>query len=176
MKEKLRKFTKNKMVVGIFCIVLALITSILLMNTKSAGSNVKNIVVTTKNIDVGDKITDEMVTYKKLSGDTKGLITNKEDVVGKYANVSMVANDYITNEKLSQEAIYGSAYLENLDVDDRAISVSITSNAKGLSGKLESGDIVSVILSSTENEEEKKETYIPSELRYVEIVVKKLKR
>ncbi len=170
MKEKLRKFTKNKMVVGIFCIVLALITSILLMNTKSAGSNVKNIVVTTKNIDIGDKITDEMVTYKKLSGDTKGLITNKEDVVGKYANVSMVANDYITNEKLSQEAIYGSAYLENLDVDDRAISVSITSNAKGLSGKLESGDIVSVILSSTENEEEKKETYIPSELRYVEII------
>ena len=140
------------------------------MNMKAGGDSVKNVVVTTKEIGVGDKITDEMIDYKKLSGDTTGLITNKEDVLGKYANISMVKGDYITNEKLSVEAIYGSAYLENLDEDDRAISVSITSNAKGLSGKLESGDIVSVILSSTENEEDRKDTYIPEELKYVEII------
>ena len=170
MKEKLRKLTKNKMVVGIFCIGIALVMSLVSMNVKAGGDSVKNVVVTTKEIGVGDKITDEMIDYKKLSGDTTGLITNKEDVLGKYANISMVKGDYITNEKLSVEAIYGSAYLENLDEDDRAISVSITSNAKGLSGKLESGDIVSVILSSTENEEDRKDTYIPEELKYVEII------
>lgn len=170
MKEKLRKLTKNKMVVGIFCIGTALVMSLVSMNMKAGGDSVKNVVVTTKEIGVGDKITDEMIDYKKLSGDTTGLITNKEDVLGKYANISMVKGDYITNEKLSVEAIYGSAYLENLDEDDRAISVSITSNAKGLSGKLESGDIVSVILSSTENEEDRKDTYIPEELKYVEII------
>lgn len=170
MKEKLRKLTKNKMVVGIFCIGTALVMSLVSMNMKAGGDSVKNVVVTTKEIGVGDKITDEMIEYKKLSGDTTGLITNKEDVLGKYANISMVKGDYITNEKLSVEAIYGSAYLENLDEDDRAISVSITSNAKGLSGKLESGDIVSVILSSTENEEDRKDTYIPEELKYVEII------
>ena len=170
MKEKLRKSTKNKMVVGIFCIGTALVMSLVSMNMKAGGDSVKNVVVTTKEIGVGDKITDEMIDYKKLSGDTTGLITNKEDVLGKYANISMVKGDYITNEKLSVEAIYGSAYLENLDEDDRAISVSITSNAKGLSGKLESGDIVSVILSSTENEEDRKDTYIPEELKYVEII------
>ena len=170
MKEKLRKLTKNKMVVGIFCIGTALVMSLVSMNMKAGGDSVKNVVVTTKEIGVGDKITDEMIDYKKLSGDTTGLITNKEDVLGKYANISMVKGDYITNEKLSIEAIYGSAYLENLDEDDRAISVSITSNAKGLSGKLESGDIVSVILSSTENEEDRKDTYIPEELKYVEII------
>lgn len=170
MKEKLRKLTKNKMVVGIFCIGTALVVSLVSMNLKAGGQSVKNVVVTTKEIGIGDKITDEMIDYKKLSGDITGLVTNKEDVVGKYANISMLKGDYITNGKLSTEAIYGSAYLENLGEEDRAISVSITSNAKGLSGKLESGDIVSVILSSTENQEDKKDTYIPEELKYVEII------
>ncbi len=170
MKEKLRKLTKNKMVVGIFCIGIALVFSLLSMNLKAGGQGVKNVVVTTKEIGVGDKITDEMIDYKKLSGDITGLVTNKEDVVGKYASISMLKGDYVTSGKLSTEAIYGSAYLENLGEEDRAISVSITSNAKGLSGKLESGDIVSVILSSTENQEDKKDTYIPEELKYVEII------
>ena len=170
MKEKLRKLTKNKMVVGIFCIGIALVFSLVSMNLRAGGQGVKNVVVTTKEIGVGDKITDEMIDYKKLSGDITGLVTNKEDVVGKYASISMLKGDYVTNGKLSTEAIYGSAYLENLGEEDRAISVSITSNAKGLSGKLESGDIVSVILSSTENQEDKKDTYIPEELKYVEII------
>ncbi|WP_317367363.1 Flp pilus assembly protein CpaB [uncultured Tyzzerella sp.] len=169
MKEKLRKLTKNKMAVGIFCVVTGLVVAFTSMNIKTGSNEVKNVVVTTKKIEVGDKITDDMLGYKKLSGDISGLITNKEEVLGKYAKTSMVSNDYITNDKLSIEAIYGSAYLENLGEDERAISVTITSSAKGLSGKLESGDIVSVILSRTD-ENRNKDTYIPEELKYVEII------
>ncbi|WP_250277579.1 Flp pilus assembly protein CpaB [[Clostridium] colinum] len=170
MKEKINRLMHNKMALGIFCIVISLLLSLFTINFKTSSSETKNVVVTTKKIEVGDKITDEMLTFKKISGDTSGLITNKEDIIGKYAKVPMVANDYVTNDKLNIEALYGSAYLENLGDDDRAISVSITTNAKGLSGKLESGDIVSIILSNTENEEGTKNTYIPDELKYVEVI------
>lgn len=170
MKEKINRLIHNKMAMGIVCIGLGLGLALFAINFKTSSSEAKNILVTTKKIEVGDKITDEMLSIKKISGDTSGLLTNKEDVVGKYAKVPMVANDYVTNDKLNAEALYGSAYLENLGDDDRAISVSVTTNAKGLSGKLESGDIVSVILSNTENEDGTKNTYIPDELKYVEVI------
>lgn len=170
MKEKINRIIHNKVAVGIFCILIALLFSLFSINFKSSSNETRSILVTTKKIDVGDKITDEMISFKKISGDTSGLLVNKEDVIGKYAKVPMVANDYVTNDKLSVEALYGSAYLENLKEDDRAISVSITTNAKGLSGKLESGDIVSVILSNIDNKQGIKNTYIPDELKYVEVI------
>lgn len=170
MKEKINRLIHNKMAMGIVCIGLGLGLALFAMNFKTRSNETKNVLVTTKKIEVGDKITDEMLSIKKISGDTSGLLTNKEDVVGKYAKIPMVANDYVTNDKLNVEALYGSAYLENLGDGDRAISVSVTTNAKGLSGKLESGDIVSVILSNTENEDGTKNTYIPDELKYVEVI------
>ena len=55
----------------------------------------------------------------------------------------------------------------NLDGTKQAISVTIKSFATGLSGKLQSGDIVSVIVADYP---EDGETTIPAELQYVEII------
>lgn len=59
------------------------------------------------------------------------------------------------------------SYLYNLDGTKQAISVTIKSFATGLSGKLESGDIVSVIVADYEDSGE---TIIPTELQYVEVI------
>ena len=53
------------------------------------------------------------------------------------------------------------------DLTKQAISVTIKSFATGLSGKLQSGDIVSVIVADYP---EDGETTIPAELQYVEII------
>ncbi len=54
-----------------------------------------------------------------------------------------------------------------MDGTKQAISVTIKSFAVGLSGKLESGDIVTVIVADYQG---KGETAIPPELQYVEVI------
>ena len=60
-----------------------------------------------------------------------------------------------------------NAYLGKLNGENLAISVSIKTFAAGLSGKLEAGDIVTLIASDVG---EKKETLVLPELKYVEII------
>ena len=60
-----------------------------------------------------------------------------------------------------------NAYLYNLTGEKRAISITIPSFAGGLSGKLISGDIVSII---AVDYKEKGETLVPEELQYVEVI------
>lgn len=60
-----------------------------------------------------------------------------------------------------------NAYLGKLNGENRAISVSIKSLAAGLSGKLEAGDIVTLIASDVG---EKRKTLVLPELQYVEII------
>ena len=96
-----------------------------------------------------------------------GLMTVEDNVVGKYAKADLAVGDYILAAKLSEAPAAENAYLYNLDGTKQAISVTIKSFATGLSGKLQSGDIVSVIVADYP---EDGETTIPAELQYVEII------
>ena len=96
-----------------------------------------------------------------------GIMTDKDDVVGKYATADLKVGDYILDSKLSYEPAAENAYLYNLDGTKQAISVTIKSFATGLSGKLESGDIVSVLVADYKG---MGETVIPPELQYVEVI------
>ena len=62
---------------------------------------------------------------------------------------------------------YAPRYLYGLTGEKRAISITIPSFAGGLSGKLISGDIVSII---AVDYKEKGETVVPEELQYVEVI------
>ena len=97
----------------------------------------------------------------------QNLMTDKKEIVGKYATADLVAGDYILSSKLSTVPAAENAYLYNLDGKKQAISVTIKSFATGLSGKLESGDIVTVIVADYQG---KGETAIPPELQYVEVI------
>ena len=97
----------------------------------------------------------------------QNLMADKKDVVGKYATADLAAGDYILSSKLSAVPAAENAYLYNLDGTKQAISVTIKSFATGLSGKLESGDIVTVIVADYQG---KGETAIPPELQYVEVI------
>lgn len=73
----------------------------------------------------------------------------------------------IIPSKLSDAPAAENAYLYSLDGSQQAISVSIKSFAEGLSGKLQSGDIVSVI---APDYKQQGQTVVPAELQYVEII------
>lgn len=123
----------------------------------------------TKEIRTGEQITDKMVTSVEAGGYNlpSNVIYKIEDVVGKYANADLYKGDYILKSKLSDTPKLRNAYLNKLNGENRAISVSIKSFASGLSGKLEAGDIVSLIAADVGSQ---RETLVYPELQYVEII------
>ena len=152
------------------CILLALIIcfGVTPLFSRSASEKTE-IVRVTKDIKEGDEITAEMVQTVEVGAYNlpQNLMTDKKEVVGKYATADLAAGDYILSSKLSAVPAAENAYLYNLDGTKQAISVTIKSFATGLSGKLESGDIVTVIVADYQG---KGETAIPPELQYVEVI------
>ena len=164
------KIFRNRTVIGVLCILLALIIcfGVTPLFSRSASEKTE-IVRVTKDIKEGDEITAEMVQTVEVGAYNlpQNLMTDKKEVVGKYATADLAAGDYILSSKLSAVPAAENAYLYNLDGKKQAISVTIKSFATGLSGKLESGDIVTVIVADYQG---KGETAIPSELQYVEVI------
>lgn len=164
------KIFRNRTVIGVLCILLALIIcfGVTPLFNRSASEKTE-IVRVTKDIKEGDEITAEMIQTVEVGAYNlpQNLMTDKKEVVGKYATADLAAGDYILSSKLSAVPAAENAYLYNLDGKKQAISVTIKSFATGLSGKLESGDIVTVIVADYQG---KGETAIPPELQYVEVI------
>ena len=164
------KIFRNRTVIGVLCILLALIIcfGVTPLFSRSASEKTE-IVRVTKDIKEGNEITAEMIQTVEVGAYNlpQNLMTDKKEVVGKYATADLAAGDYILSSKLSAVPAAENAYLYNLDGKKQAISVTIKSFATGLSGKLESGDIVTVIVADYQG---KGETAIPPELQYVEVI------
>jgi pilus assembly protein CpaB len=162
-------FLKNRTVIGVLCIVLSLLICFGVTPLFNAAVAKKvSIVRVTKDITAGEKITSDMVKAVQVGGYNlpAGVLKVEDLVVGKYADADFSAGDYILSSKVSAQPV-GSAYFSNLDGKRQAISVAVQSLADGLSGKLQPGDIVSVIAPDYMKQGS---TVIPQELQYVEVI------
>ncbi len=161
---------KNRTVVGVICILLSLLIcfGVTPLFNKSVSQKIE-IVRVVKEIKAGEEITKEMVQTAEVGGFglPENVLRQSESVVGKYATADLSVGDYILNTKLSDTPAAENTYLYNLDGTKQAMSVTIKSFANGLSGKLESGDIVSVIAPDYKKQGT---TVIPAELKYVEVI------
>lgn len=166
----MKNLLKNRIVVGLICIITALVICFGLtpMFNDALKSKVEIVRVSTE-IKKGDEITSKMVTTVEVGGYNlpSNVVYNADEVVGKYANTDLYKGDYVLQSKLSDTPMLKNEYLTKLDGTNRAISVTIKSFAAGLSGKLEKGDIVSLIASDVG---EQRKTLIPTELQYMEII------
>lgn len=164
------KIIRNRTVIGLLCIALSLAICFVIapMFTKSASEKA-TIVRVTAPISEGREITADMVQTVEVGAYNlpSDIMTDKKAVISKYATADLAAGDYILASKLSDEPAEENSYLYNLDGTKQAMSVTIKSFATGLSGKLKSGDIVSVIVADYED---RGETVIPAELQYVEVI------
>jgi len=161
---------KNRTVVGVICILLSLLIcfGVTPLFNKSVSQKTE-IVRVAKEIKAGEEITKEMVQTAEVGGFglPENVLRQSESVVGKYATADLSVGDYILNTKLSDTPAAENTYLYNLDGTKQAMSVTIKSFANGLSGKLQSGDIVSVIAPDYKKQGS---TVIPAELKYVEVI------
>ena len=166
----MKNLMKNRIVIGLVCIILSLVICFGLtpMFNNALKSKVQLVRVNTE-IHKGDQITEKMLTMVETGGYNLpgNVVYRLEDVVGRYANADLYKGDYILESKLSDIPMLKNAYLSKLNGENLAISVSIKSFAAGLSGKLEAGDIVTLIASDVG---ERRETLVLPELKYVEII------
>lgn len=163
-------FLKNRTVVGVICILLSLLICFGLTPLFNQSVSQKaEIVRVVQPVRAGDEITESMVQAVEVGGYNlpEDVLRQKESAVGKYATADLAVGDYIISSKLSDAPAAENAYLYSLDGSQQAISVSIKSFAEGLSGKLQSGDIVSVI---APDYKQQGQTVVPAELQYVEII------
>ena len=164
------KLLKNRTVLGVVCIALSLIICFAITPLfNAAKENTTEIVRMKKDVKIGQEITEKDVEIVEVGAYNlpADVLKKSEDVVGKYVSSELLAGEYVLPGKISNTPASENAYLYNLTGEKRAISVTIPSFAGGLSGKIISGDIVSVI---AEDYRESGETVVPDELQYVEVI------
>ncbi len=164
------KFLKNRTVLGVICIALALIICFAITPLFNASKSSTMRIVRVKNdLKIGQEITAKDIEIVEVGAYNlpSELVKKSEAVVGKYAAAEMFKGEYVLAAKISDTPASENAYLYGLTGEKRAISITIPSFASGLSGKLISGDIVSVIAIDYK---EKGETVVPEELQYVEVI------
>ncbi len=168
MKKKIR-ISGNRTIIGIICIVLALLITfgVAPLVNRLADQKV-NIVRLRNDVERGHIITAEDIEIAKVGAYNlpDNVIKDGNAVVGKYAATDLYAGDYLFSSKLSVESKSANDVLLGLDGSKVAVSVAISTFAGGLSDKLENGDIVSVII----YDKERYTSYIPAELKYVRVI------
>ncbi|MGN0641066.1 MAG: Flp pilus assembly protein CpaB [Oscillospiraceae bacterium] len=164
------KFLKNRTVLGVICIALALIICFAITPLFNASKSSTMRIVRVKNdLKIGQEITAKDIEVVEVGAYNlpSEVVKKSEAVVGKYAAAEIFKGEYVLAAKISDTPASENAYLYGLTGEKRAISITIPSFAGGLSGKLISGDIVSVI---AVDYRETGETRVPDELQFVEVI------
>lgn len=164
------KIFKNRMVLGITCIVISLLICFALTPLINMGLSKKTTVVRMKqNVLEGEQLTRSMLEEIEVGNYNmpENVFHSISEVEGLYLAASVCAGDYLFPAKVSAEAGLENTYLYHLNGEKQAMSITIDKFAQGLSGKLKSGDIVTVIAPDYQGS---RETVIPQELRYVEVI------
>ena len=145
----MKNIIRNRTILGIASILLSLIICFGLTPLFNEAVSAKVTVVRVKSeIEKGELITESKLQTIEVGGYNlaSDVVKSKADIVGKYAKSNIYKNDYISASKLSDQPLANYGYLNEFNGEERAVSVTIKSFAAGLSGKLEPGDIVSILV------------------------------
>ena len=163
-------FLKNRTVLGVICIAIALVICFLITPLFNASASKTTEIIRMKNdVKIGQEITEKDVETVEVGAYNlpSDVIKTSDEIVGKYVASELVKGEYVLPAKISDTPANENNYLYGLTGEKRAISITIPSFAAGLSGKLQSGDIVSVIACDYRDSGE---TVVPDELQYVEVI------
>ena len=160
---------KNRTIIGIVCIVLALVVTFAVapLVNRMAESKI-DIVRMTKDVVQGHQISENDIEVVKVGGYNlpADVILKKENVVGRFATTDLKAGDYLFPSKLTSTSDKANDVFRTLDGTKQAISITIQTFAGGLSGKLQNGDIVQLVV----YENDRSEAFIPGGLTYVKVI------
>ena len=160
---------KNRTVIGIICMVLAIvITFAVAPIVNRLTSDTTEVVRLGADMKQGVKIEPEHLEIVTVKTDSipQNAVLDPDRILGKYSATALYAGDYLTEAKLAGEPNTASDAFASLDGSKVAISVTIDTFAAGLSGKLANGDVVSMIVTNKDSGK----TTIPAELKYMKVI------
>ena len=160
---------KNRTVIGIICMILAVaVTFAIAPMVNRLTSDTTSVIRLSGEVKQGAQITEDKIETAVVKTDSipAGILTEKSAVIGKYAASNLYAGDYLTSAKLTSEANTADDVFASLDGSKVAVSITIDTFAAGLSGKLQNGDIISVIVTN----KEAGTTSIPGSLKYLKVI------
>lgn len=161
---------KNKTLVGIICVALAIVTILVVSPAiQRMTMDTTKIVRVTNNITQGTKLTKDNTEVVEVSGYNlpSGLIKNSNDVIGKYATCDMKAGDYFMKSKLTESGDGTDEVLRNLYKQGKqAFSFDIKDFSSSLSGKLQKGDIVRLYHQDSKSSN----VFTPNECQYLYVI------
>jgi pilus assembly protein CpaB len=176
------KLLRNRIVIGILCIAVAITLSFAVLPAihGTNGGITTTAIRMKKTVQAGTRITTDMVEAVIVPLTlVQGTVDSADVAAGKYANTTLYAGDYLSDQKLS--ASFAQSPLAAGTVKGRkVISVTLPSLAAGVSGRLLPGDIVTVIAIpkgvadrslniQLETAGQEEMASIDSELHYVEV-------
>ena len=160
---------KNRTVIGVICMILAIIVIFAVAPiVNKLSSDTKEVIRLGVDIKQGLKIEAEHLEKVKVKTDSipAGALLDSGEVIGKYSATALYAGDYLTEAKLSGEPNTASDAFASLNGSKVAVSVTIDTFAAGLSGKLENGDIISLIVVDKNSGSAK----MPGALKYMKVI------
>lgn len=160
---------KNRTIIGVICMVLAIaVTFLVAPLVNRLSTDTREVIRLAEDVKQGVEITADHLEVARVKTDSipAGTLNDPKDIIGKYAASQLYAGDYLTAAKLTGEANTASDVFASLDGTKVAVSVAIDTFAAGLSGKLENGDIISMIVV----EKETRKAYIPAALKYMKVI------
>lgn len=159
---------KNRTVIGIICMVLAVVLTFVISPAVSKlTTDTVEVPRLSADVQRGSKITESNVETVSVKKDSlpSGVITDKSLIVGKYASSALYAGDYVTDKKISVKANTADDTIYSLNGSKFAMSFTIDSFAAGLSGKIQNGDIISLVVKDSSGK-----AIMPASFKYVKVI------
>ena len=160
---------KNRTTIGVICMVLAIaVTFLIAPVVNRLSTDTCEVIRLSTDVKQGVRITAEHLETATVRKDSVpgGVLTDPQNVIGRYAASALYAGDYLTAAKLTGEANTAGDIFAALDGSKLAVSVTIDTFAAGLSGKLENGDIISMIVVDKNTGT----ASIPGALKYMKVI------
>ena len=160
---------KNRTVIGIICMILAIVTTFLVAPIVTRlSTDTVSVPRLSANVTRGAKITESCIEVVSVKKDTLpgGVITDAKNIVGLYASTNLFAGDYLSTSKLSFNSNTADDTFSSLNGNKFAMSFTIDSFAAGLSGKLQNGDIISLVVVDKNSGK----SMMPGEFKYVKVI------
>lgn len=192
------KILRNKFLIGILCIVIGVTVGfVLLPRSQDADINMTKVVRLRQDVEAGAKLEEAMMEIAAIPAESvpEGASSTLESFLNRYASTPLYKGDILTAAKVRDTLVDPVAAAAAKG--KQLVSVTVPSLSAGVSGTLQPGDVVSIMVTSkvtqfnqnlglltpTEDSEDEalqsgglissvtreSQTYIPEELRYLEV-------
>lgn len=118
-----------------------------LNDTLNAGEGAESVIVVSRDIAVGEKITPDMVTAKTIPAGAllEGRLANTENIVGKVATAPLFAGEQVLSAKITRFEDQTTLAYKISDPKLRAVGLQVPHEAWVVGGLVQPGDRVDVL-------------------------------